>query len=149
MVRARQRKIVLEDHGGRKAGNVFLQPPLCRAEQNHHSSTTHCARLKRTLSKQDTYLGDLTASLNNMHQLLQNWTAGIHSPSAWIALTRIFITLDNKVCQCRVISYLFRLAVQSSSGKVAREHPLCLDYHLDTCNGLVNAPGCMQTSQTS
>ena len=78
MVRERQRKIVLEDQGGRKAANVFLQPPLCRAEQNsHHSSTTHYARLKKMLSKQDTYLGDLTASLNNMHQLLQNWTAGI------------------------------------------------------------------------
>ena len=67
MVRERQRKIVLEDQGGRKAANVFLQPPLCRAEQNS----------QKTLSKQDTYLGDLTASLNNMYQLLQNWTAGI------------------------------------------------------------------------
>ena len=92
MVRERQRKIVLEDQGGRKAANVSLKPPLCRAEQNHHSSTTHCARLKKTQSKQDTYLGDLTASLNNMHQLLQNWTAGIKTFSIRLGCPNFYYT---------------------------------------------------------
>lgn len=92
MVRERQRKIVLEDQGGRKAANVSLKPPLCRAEQNHHSSATHCARFKKTQSKQDTYLGDLTASLNNMHQLLQNWTAGIKTFSIRLDCPNFYYT---------------------------------------------------------